>query len=344
MLKNRAFTLIELLVVIAIIAILAAILFPVFAQAKLAAKKTASLSNIKQITLANIMYENDYDDDFVLMSQNFYNTGCGIPALSGTTACLTAPYAPALNWDLLLLPYVKTLGLYVDPATGDPQNIFSGGPNAIPANQNGSAQYGYNNVFLSPIVILDTTTGGWLPTSLGYQFAGVGKSQTIAVHPATTPMFVGAQGSVQKFPFPPVGFPPKETGAPTGANQFLTPDNDAAVPPGIGEQIYLATNRLELVGTTSTAPLWASQWVMNTPLGELTADVRCLNPYIGSVTGFVDGHAKVMTAGALAAGTDFGSSNTTEGGGNGSQVTNVNNYVWTLDGTLNDAGQSTLFP
>src|SRR5277367_3740890 len=59
---NRAFTLIELLVVIAIIAILAAILFPVFAQAKLAAKKTVSISNQKQHGLGIIMYAGDYDD------------------------------------------------------------------------------------------------------------------------------------------------------------------------------------------------------------------------------------------------------------------------------------------
>jgi prepilin-type N-terminal cleavage/methylation domain-containing protein len=65
--RNRsAFTLIELLVVIAIIAILAAILFPVFAQAKLAAKGTASLSNTKQQSLGVIMYTNDYDDQAVL--------------------------------------------------------------------------------------------------------------------------------------------------------------------------------------------------------------------------------------------------------------------------------------
>ena len=61
---SRAFTLIELLVVIAIIAILAAILFPVFAQAKLAAKKTADLSNHKQMGLGALMYSGDFDDYF----------------------------------------------------------------------------------------------------------------------------------------------------------------------------------------------------------------------------------------------------------------------------------------
>jgi prepilin-type N-terminal cleavage/methylation domain-containing protein/prepilin-type processing-associated H-X9-DG protein len=63
--QARAFTLIELLVVIAIIAILAAILFPVFAQAKVAAKKSSGISNAKQIGLAHFLYMGDYDDVYV---------------------------------------------------------------------------------------------------------------------------------------------------------------------------------------------------------------------------------------------------------------------------------------
>jgi len=59
---KRAFTLIELLVVIAIIAILAAILFPVFAQAKMSAKTAAGLSNVKQLAVSNQLYYADYDD------------------------------------------------------------------------------------------------------------------------------------------------------------------------------------------------------------------------------------------------------------------------------------------
>jgi prepilin-type N-terminal cleavage/methylation domain-containing protein/prepilin-type processing-associated H-X9-DG protein len=87
--SNRAFTLIELLVVIAIIAILAAILFPVFAQAKEAAKKTVCLSNEKQIGIANALYLNDFDDTYPQCGQVLQN-GDSIP------------------WEQLLYPYTKS--------------------------------------------------------------------------------------------------------------------------------------------------------------------------------------------------------------------------------------------
>ena len=76
--RLRAFTLIELLVVIAIIAILAAILFPVFAQAKAAAKKTQCLAQVKQIGLASAMYAGDYDDTLAPKGWGAYNPDTGI--------------------------------------------------------------------------------------------------------------------------------------------------------------------------------------------------------------------------------------------------------------------------
>jgi prepilin-type N-terminal cleavage/methylation domain-containing protein len=85
--RNRAFTLIELLVVIAIIAILAAILFPVFAQAKEAAKKTQALSNVKQLGLGVQMYMTDADDTLP-MSEYGFN----------------------FKWSDFILPYVKSGG------------------------------------------------------------------------------------------------------------------------------------------------------------------------------------------------------------------------------------------
>lgn len=82
--NRRAFTLIELLVVIAIIAILAAILFPVFAQAKEAAKQTQCVSNTKQTALAAMMYATDYDDVLPRHDNNgsclYRPTECGVTA------------------------------------------------------------------------------------------------------------------------------------------------------------------------------------------------------------------------------------------------------------------------
>src|ERR1700685_4325669 len=95
--KKRAFTLIELLVVIAIIAILAAILFPVFAQAKEAAKKISCLSNMKQIGLGTVMYSNDYDDEIV--SAGFAYAVPGGPAYDYWDA--------GVYWDYLVTPYIK---------------------------------------------------------------------------------------------------------------------------------------------------------------------------------------------------------------------------------------------
>jgi len=104
---KKAFTLIELLVVIAIIAILAAILFPVFAQAKSAAKKAGSISNLKQFGLASKMYENDYDD-YITPAQ--YCTDYAVDANNNATHLLT--------WENTLYPYIKNGENVTDPNHG----------------------------------------------------------------------------------------------------------------------------------------------------------------------------------------------------------------------------------
>jgi len=98
---RRAFTLIELLVVIAIIAILAAILFPVFAQAKAAAKKTAAISNSKQTNLAFLQYMSESDDRFPPVTYN--NTYDANPA------------NPDAIPQTLIFPYMKNLDVLKDP-------------------------------------------------------------------------------------------------------------------------------------------------------------------------------------------------------------------------------------
>src|SRR5471030_206482 len=98
--RTYAFTLIELLVVIAIIAILAAILFPVFAQAKAAAKRTSDISNIKQIGLAFAMYTNDHDD--------VYPTG-GIYDFSNIGQW------PESSWATNVQPYIKSASMFYSP-------------------------------------------------------------------------------------------------------------------------------------------------------------------------------------------------------------------------------------
>jgi prepilin-type N-terminal cleavage/methylation domain-containing protein len=112
--NRRAFTLIELLVVIAIIAILAAILFPVFARARENARRTSCLSNLKQLGLSIMQYTQDYDEKLPGSRKYFP----------------TSPNAYT-TWVTLLQPYARSTQLYTCP-------------NGVPYSDPAYPSYGYN--------------------------------------------------------------------------------------------------------------------------------------------------------------------------------------------------------
>ena len=111
---RNGFTLIELLVVIAIIAILAAILFPVFAQARSKARQAACFSNEKQLGIGLMMYTQDYDE---VLPGNTYNlAGINQPLgwMQPYDAADTTTYRV---WGRDIMPYVKNIGIYRCPQT-----------------------------------------------------------------------------------------------------------------------------------------------------------------------------------------------------------------------------------
>ncbi len=112
MLKWEGFTLIELLVVIAIIAILAAILFPVFSRAREKARQSSCTSNLRQLGLAVAMYAQDYDERLPL--------GFVYPSWCGDAN------QPVPSWRQAVAPYIKNAQLFVCPSRRSPVTCGSG--------------------------------------------------------------------------------------------------------------------------------------------------------------------------------------------------------------------------
>jgi prepilin-type N-terminal cleavage/methylation domain-containing protein/prepilin-type processing-associated H-X9-DG protein len=141
---RNGFTLIELLVVIAIIAILAAILFPVFAGAREKARQTACLSNMRQLGTATNMYLQDYDETYPAAGLDNPNWG---PGPWGEGRRSLPNYRSQSRWLPQLLPYVHNLQVFVCPSdTLATRNQNNGQPWTTPF----PVSYGPNLFFVSP--------------------------------------------------------------------------------------------------------------------------------------------------------------------------------------------------
>ncbi|MCS6775107.1 MAG: DUF1559 domain-containing protein [Chloroherpetonaceae bacterium] len=115
---RSGFTLIELLVVIAIIAILAAILFPVFAQARESARKASCLSNLRQISTAVFMYAQDYDE---IPPETGWDGPCSspVPDANGYYAVGDAYFSGVFSFPIATAPYIKNWQIFSCPSDPD---------------------------------------------------------------------------------------------------------------------------------------------------------------------------------------------------------------------------------
>ena len=179
--SKRGFTLIELLVVTAIIAILAAILFPVFAQAREKARATSCLSNMKQLGLATMMYSQDYDELMPLSTSmingtwltNFWH---GVPPTWSQQQTHPAIIGSNFVWANTIQSYVKNYGILKCPSTSEirlPQARFAGSY-AAPLAQPIPTSYTFNGLVQSY-----PQAGISAPASLPVIWEGRGKAAAL---------------------------------------------------------------------------------------------------------------------------------------------------------------------
>lgn len=263
---KRAFTLIELLVVIAIIAVLAAILFPVFQQAKEAAKKTAGIAQMRQLSAAVMLYTTDSDDTFV-PSTNY-----------------DAPITDAARiWTTSLFPYVKSKDVLVSPSA-------PGSAYASSWNTRQQQSVGYNDVMAYSTLIGNTADRICNSGEVRFgcsAFWNVANA-SLMDEPARTGLFAdtpwGTAGKYRGFVF--------------GADNGTVYRPDFTVFSSLDQAVPLASER-DLIQVMGNPPLNLGPNELKPIIGRYGATGRDtgMTPVI-----FADGHTKTYNARSIATG------------------------------------------
>jgi prepilin-type N-terminal cleavage/methylation domain-containing protein/prepilin-type processing-associated H-X9-DG protein len=266
-LMKKAFTLIELLVVIAIIAILAAILFPVFAQAKTAAKKASAVSNAKQLALAELMYSNDYDDMVVP-----YFTG--IMKVSGSWVYTS----PQVYWPQSIAPYVqKVTGHGAGGANGTSAQALDTDLSGVyfdPIETFAPETAGTAHGYISSWGISDDLTNYWCPSNpVGVPSTFIPVNQGQVVAPAGTLIFTETWNWLSNYTQQP------------GCDAAMSFFDDGVYVPG------KTTGWLDGAQLTLSSPYNASY--------QKTSFYQEPDPNGMNNTAFCDGHVKSMHTGQL---------------------------------------------
>jgi len=247
---------------------LAAILFPVFAQAKAAAKGAASLSNTKQIGLAVIMYSNDYDDTYpheVIWGGNDAYWWYGFPG---------SEFSP---WTWECMPYTKNADIFEDPLTT---------PNAAQAGVPLYVTYAYAAEFAYNFTALSPWKAGPGPNGESTYLSNM--TQTQLAKPADTVMATSSSNGAEEAGnyWWGVGGPQTEWSLSSPVCSYNTNSDYCAISWGHNDW-------------------WADLWLKdNVAAGAFTGNVS-IRRANQAVTLLCDGHAKALAIGQLAAGTNW---------------------------------------
>jgi prepilin-type N-terminal cleavage/methylation domain-containing protein len=314
--NSLGFTLIELLVVIAIIAILAAILFPVFAQAKQAAKKTTAISNMKQAGVATQMYLGDNDDHFMLSDSGGINTpgwGFGPPD--------TVPFQQ-------MKPYSKNTTYVIDPMDpwqSETQRIvdqcrYMGGCTYANATQDQKdyalgvrSNIGFNYAALSPWIYKQATGGTY------YGAASIGAGEVS--NPAHTLLFATS-----------IWY--RVNGAVTGGGNWVVEEPCSLDSNG---NLTAPTNRYQSYTGVGQAYNYGNGWYPDPNAWNVYGGVWPFYNNVNTqaatgaqngqaVVAFCDTHVKAMPITQIAAGCSAYGTGSFKGG-----ITDASKYIWALE-------------